>query len=140
MVDRPDPGERRDEMKNARGFTLIEILVALTMFAVVGGALLQLFQGGLRAARQASDYGHAVLLARSKFTEIQALRNLRPGRLEGDFGDGYQWQAVLKERSDTESDPAGPLRALDLLLTVHWGEAGRNAFELHSIAIAPAED
>ena len=42
-------------MKAARGFTLIEILVALTMFAVVGGALLQLFEGGLRASRQAAD-------------------------------------------------------------------------------------
>ena len=42
-------------MRRSRGFTLIEILIALTMFAVIGGGLLQLFNQGLRAARLADD-------------------------------------------------------------------------------------
>ena len=82
-------------MRRSRGFTLIEILIALTMFAVIGGGLLQLFNQGLRAARLADDRAHAVLLARSKLTELQAFPYLQPGTLTGSFEDGFRWEASL---------------------------------------------
>ena len=50
-------------MNRGRGFTLLELLVALTLFAVVGGSLLQLFHSGLRTARLAGDQAHGVLRA-----------------------------------------------------------------------------
>ena len=123
-------------MRTHRGFTLVELLVALTLFAVVGGTLLQLFQNGLRTARLAAAHTHAVFLARSKLTELQAYNHLRPGTLSGAFDDGYRWQAVLSGDVDSEADPRDRLRPLDLSLTVTWGETGEGrSFTLRSLLL-----
>jgi general secretion pathway protein I len=47
------------------GFTLIEILVAFTIVALMLGALYQLFATGLRSGATAENYESAVLLAES---------------------------------------------------------------------------
>ena len=125
-------------MNRGRGFTLLELLVALTLFAVVGGSLLQLFHSGLRTARLAGDQAHAVLLARSKLTELQAYPALQPGALSGDFDGGYRWEAILAPSPDVGASEAstGPLQLLDLKLTVSWGEDGdARSFTLHSLLL-----
>ncbi|MCB1773539.1 MAG: type II secretion system protein [Gammaproteobacteria bacterium] len=109
-------------MKHVRGFTLIEILVALTMFAVVGGVLLQLFHNGLRSARLASEQTHAAMLARSKLTELQAFGALTEGELSGEFDDGYRWRATLSENVDMAERYPGTLQPLDLDLVISWGD------------------
>jgi len=123
-------------MRTHRGFTLVELLVALTLFAVVGGTLLQLFHEGLRTARLAAGHTHAVFLARSKLVELQAYDHLRPGTLAGAFDGGYRWQAVL---TGNESDDAGRrslIGPLDLSLTVSWGDPGeRRSITLQSLLL-----
>ena len=111
-------------MNSARGFTLIEILVALTMFAVVGGTLLQLFTQGLRSTRIAGEHEYAVLLARSKLTELQAYTQLRPGSYSGTFDNGYRWRADLVPADTAISGENARLYGLDLDLTISWGDAG----------------
>ncbi len=111
-------------MNSMRGFTLIEILVALTLFAVVGGTLLQLFSQGLRSARIAGEHEHAVLLARSKLTELQAYTQLRPGSYSGNFDNGYRWRADLIPADIAVSGENAHLYGLDLDLTVSWGDTG----------------
>ena len=111
-------------MNGARGFTLVEILVALTLFAVVGGTLLQLFGQGLRSARIASEHEHAVLLARSKLTELQAYTRLRPGSYSGNFNDDYRWRADLTPPDTGISRGNTRLQGLDLDLTISWGDTG----------------
>lgn len=123
-------------MRLARGFTLIEILVALTLFAVVGGSLLQLFQSGLRSTRLAGDQVHAVLLARSKLSELQAYDGLQPGVLSGDLGDSYRWEAVLNTNPHYDSPESSALQPLNLKLTITWGEATeQRSFEIHSLLL-----
>jgi general secretion pathway protein I len=123
-------------VKTHRGFTLVELLVALTLFAVVGGTLLQLFHEGLRTARLAAAHTHAVFLARSKLTELQAYSHLQPGTLSGAFADGYQWQAVLSTDENTAVAARGRVQPLELRLTVSWGESGeQRSFSLHSLLL-----
>ena len=122
-------------MRHGRGFTLIEILIALTMFAVIGGGLLQLFHQGLRTARLADDRAHAVLLARSKLTELQAFQYLQPGTLSGSFDDGFRWQARL-----SLAEPTGrrAMRVLPLEtdIVVSWGEGpDTRSFRLRSLLL-----
>jgi len=115
------------------GFTLVELLVALTLLAVVGGTLLQLFHSGLRTARLAGAQSHAVLLARSKLTELQAYPALQPGTLAGDFDDDYRWEAVLTPLPDAGGAEPARLQLLDLVLTIAWGEdTDARSFSLHS--------
>jgi len=123
-------------VNRARGFTLIELLVALTLLAVVGGTLLQLFHSGLRTARLAAAQSHAVLLARSKLTELQTYQYLRPGTLSGSFDDGYRWEALLSQVPTDDSPQPGRLQLLDLVLTITWGDVGdTRSFALHSLLL-----
>jgi len=123
-------------MKPNRGFTLVEVLVALTLFAIVGGTLLQLFQSGLRSARLADAHSHAVFLARSKLTELQVYDNLQEGILSGTFRDGYRWQAALTPGSNAEGRAQSWLRPLDLVLTISWGDVGEEReFALETVLL-----
>lgn len=123
-------------MSRIRGFTLLELLVALTLFAVVGGTLLQFFQSGLRTARLAAERSHAVFLARSKLTELQAYGHLQAGTFSGAFDGGYQWQAVLSTDENAPEALRSRIQALDLDLTVSWGESGeRRSYSLRSLLI-----
>ena len=124
-------------MKAARGFTLVEILVALTLFAVVGGALLQLFHSGLKNARVAEERGHAALLARSLLTELQVYATLSPGELSGDFPDGYRWRARLTPSVLPEGLQSTRLLPLDLELVISWGDdTDPQSFVLHSLLLS----
>jgi len=123
-------------VKTHRGFTLVELLVALTLFAVVGGTLLQLFQDGLRTARLAAGHTHAVFLARSKLVELQAYDNLQPGTLAGAFDGGYRWQAVLVGNESDNARQRSLIGPLDLELTVSWGDVGEvRSITLHSLLL-----
>jgi general secretion pathway protein I len=124
-------------MKRVRGFTLIEILVALTMFAAVGGVLLQLFHNGLRSARLASEQTHAAMLAKSKLTELQAFASLTSGELSGEFDDGYRWRATLAESVELAERYPGNLQPLDLTLTIDWGDDDRpSTFSVETVLLS----
>lgn len=119
------------------GFTLLEILVAMTLFAVVGGTLLQLFQDGLKQTGRSTEYIHAALLARSKLAELRAFDTLRPGDTEGDFGDGYHWHLTLEEATQLEEPGVVPLTPLNLTLRISWGEQGdRQTMSVNSLLLS----
>ena len=126
-------------MKHGRGFTLIEILVAFIMLGLVGGLLLQVFQGNLRNVRASAEYGHAALLARSKMTELLVVNDLRPGTRSGDFGDGYRWELTLSPYEGEPGELAQPGRLLPLQarLRISWGALeDRNDFVLDTLYLA----
>jgi len=113
--------------KQARGFTLLEILVAFVMLALVGGALLQLFQGGLRNIGSSADISHAALLARSKLAELQAIKTLSAGSQSGQFSDGYRWKLDLSPytQEDGINLPESNLHALSATLDIEWEQDRR---------------
>ncbi|MET0049123.1 MAG: prepilin-type N-terminal cleavage/methylation domain-containing protein [Sedimenticola sp.] len=108
----------------ARGFTLVEILIAFLMLAVVGGVLLQLFQGGLRNVRQSDGYSHAAMLASSKLAELQAASNLVAAKQSGEFADGFRWRLELHPYTEESGQalPGAPVRLLEAHLEILWDE------------------
>ncbi len=54
------------------GFSLLEVLVAFVVLALVATALFRLFSGALTNAGAAEDYSRAVLLAESRIEEAAA--------------------------------------------------------------------
>ena len=52
-----------------RGFTLLEIMVALAIMAVALVTVMQLFSGALRSAKTSYDYTLAVVGAKEKMDE-----------------------------------------------------------------------
>jgi general secretion pathway protein I len=106
------------------GFTLLEILVAFIVLAIVGGSLLQLFQGGMRNVAHATDYSHAALLARSKLSELEAYPEVAPGEQTGDFDERYRWRLRVEPYRDPGGAPtsASGVELMAAELSVSWGE------------------
>jgi type II secretion system protein I len=109
---------------DTRGFTLIEVLVALVLLSVAVVATLQLFGGGLRLARTAGDQMEATLLASAKLAEA-GLEDPQEGVVEGTEGD-YRWVRRVTLDQDllpAAADPAklNPVRLARVSVDVRWG-------------------
>jgi general secretion pathway protein I len=91
LKTRPDTATRL-----SRGFTLLEILVAMVILAIAGGALIQSFSLGLRGVVVADQHETALAYARSYLDRIGNDLPLREGELLGDLEDGLQWRASIQ--------------------------------------------
>ncbi|GEM_PF-518386 len=104
------------------GFTLIEVLVAISVLAISLVVILQLFSGGLNSGRLSDEYTRAVFHAREKMEEILLSDTIEEGTSEGEFEDGSRWKAniVLMEQREEEVSRL-PFDAFTIEVEVSWG-------------------
>lgn len=91
-------------MKSARGFTLLEVLVALAIFALVAASVLTASARSVRTAGQLEDKTLAMWVADNRLTELQ-LADTPPadGRDQGQVefaGRRWQWQSEIEATSE----------------------------------------
>jgi len=129
----------------ARGYTLIEVIVA---FGLLAAALAMLLGAQTQASRQVADAdkaGRAAIYARSLLDEAGVGEALTEGRRDGEFEDGrYRWDWVVEPYVDPIPNPQaqnpgeiiGAPKLLLLRLTVRWGEGGpRERLQLEALRL-----
>lgn len=121
-----------------RGFTLLEVLVAVTILALAVVALMQLSSQGLRLLHQADDYQEAVMLA-DRIARVAAVgaEGVESGQ-EGHFR--WERRAQLVPVPEALAPGTGPVpRLYAFSVAVRW-ERGR-ALEVASLRTVaePAE-
>jgi len=108
----------------SRGFTLLEILVALAILAIAGTLVLQLFSANLRAVSLSGDWTAAAVRVDARLREILADMPPAAGAWTETTDDGYRMDVsvteVLKDRTDTL-----PVRMMEVSLTIRWTRGGR---------------
>jgi general secretion pathway protein I len=112
----------------AAGFSLIEVLVAFVILALVGTALFRVFSGALGNASLADEYSRATLYAESRIAGIGVETPLREGTLQGTSDDGYYaWTAQIAPYDPPGTTPsmqstvdAMAVRLWRLTVTVRW--------------------
>jgi len=77
--------------KKQKGFTLLEVLIAFTMLAVIFATTMEIIAGSARNTRKASDNTLVALYAQSKLDELGLLEKLEEGSSDGDFDDNTSW-------------------------------------------------
>jgi general secretion pathway protein I len=102
-------------MSSARGFSLLEVVVALAVLALVLGALYPIFSSSARQALLARDYGEAVSLAQSKLADVEVLA---PGVQSGQGTGRFRWQRTIEPLASEESAPV----LYRIAVQVQWGE------------------
>jgi general secretion pathway protein I len=114
----------------AKGFTLLEILVAFVVFALAFGVVLELLSSSLNQTRRAREFTQAALWAKSMMDSVGVEEKLEEGRDAGEFDKTYSYELEISEyQLPSETPPqAGlyqPLQTFKVHLKVSW--AGRSA-------------
>jgi general secretion pathway protein I len=108
-----------------KGFTLIEVVVALAIIGVGLTVIIELFSGGLRLARASMEYTKAVNYARVKMEEITLKPPMEEGTQEGESEDRiFRWQVGVKKVDllsiDKSVDYKPPIELFQVKIDVFW--------------------
>jgi len=109
------------------GFTLLEVVVAMTIVGIGVVTLLELFSMGLRAGSRSSVATEAIAYGRQAMDEILLRRNVEEGEQQGALNERVRWKVgiqTVKEPSDALSSSAWELR--EIILDVRVTDAGRD--------------
>lgn len=87
----PPTGQGSD----AIGFTLLEVLVALAIFAIAFGVIAGIFQTSLRQSETAESLLEATALAETQIARFGNDLPLAIGRLSGRSPEGLRWSAAV---------------------------------------------
>jgi general secretion pathway protein I len=122
---------RRREPASNSGFTLLEVLVALVIFALAFGVLAQIMQTGLRQSVVAQSLAGATLLARSELARVGIEAPLQVGRAEGETADGMRWQTEIEVVEGPDEDQS--LALYQVQVTVVWGSSPAERMSLTTL-------
>ncbi len=124
--------------RGEQGFSLLEMMVAISILAMSLGALYQAVGGATKSIRVDEKYLYAVELGRS----LLALNSVveRESEQSGETQGGFTW------RVKSASHPFGELQALkpgdlqDIVVEVAWHDAGkRRSVVLNSVVAGEVE-
>ena len=83
--------------RSEKGFTLLEVVVALAILGITLTVIIELFAGGLRLARTSKEYTKAISYAHTKMEDIGSRQNIEEGVSEGEFDDVYHWRVEMNK-------------------------------------------
>lgn len=106
------------------GFTLIEVMAAFAMFALLFGMMMQILSTSLGNTRRSSDFTQATLWAQSKLDVLGLEDMIVPGSSSGDFDERFSWEMEISEDAvfdEAVVDPEQlPLALYRVSLVVKW--------------------
>ncbi len=108
------------------GFTLLEVMVALSIIAIVLVSVYRMHAQTLSMNHEVRFYATAPMLAQIKMAEIESESLEDMGDDSGDFGDefpNYRWNIVIDDvESAALGNMAKDLKKIDLLISSHNDE------------------
>lgn len=125
--------------KTYSGFTLLEVMVAMSIIAIALTALLTSQSQSISLAGEAKFNTTAALLARSKMEEIEIKSGDDLISDTGDFGDDfpdYSWEMNVEDVTFPDVEEfTDYLKQIDL--NIYWGEGKRYQYSLRLYHFAP---
>jgi general secretion pathway protein I len=119
------------------GFTLIEVLVALTILSISMAVLLAIFLQGLDRARESSNEAAARVLAQSLLTQAKASPNLAFGASAGKI-NGLTWRTQILPYGTAADRTAWQANPAQIVTTVSWrGDGGQRSVSLSTLRLLP---
>lgn len=114
----------------ARGFTLLEILVATAILGTAITALLSLMSGSLNNAQRLRGPSRAMMLAQSRMNELlstgvpMADGSVVPmpinQKVEGKWDDDFRWEALATRYSPVPESGSEGAALVRVVLDVYW--------------------
>jgi general secretion pathway protein I len=129
---------RPHERRSNAGFTLLEVLVALVIFALAFGVLAQIIQTGLRQSTVAESTAAATSLARSQLARVGTELPLAVGETGGETEDGMRWHTGIQFAEPPLEDLG--LASYEVQVTVSWGPEPAEQVTLTTLRIGPLRE
>jgi general secretion pathway protein I len=147
-VKPPAAPRRSVSARRPKGFTLIEVLAALVLLAIVLPAAMRGVAAASSAASSAQKRTKAAALASSKLQEVLATGQYENGNTSGDFGadegpeyQGFRWEAQLSawNQAGFNAQDLGTQTLQQLDLKVTWrGRGGDQSLILSTLVYSNA--
>ncbi len=117
-----------------KGFTLLEIIIAVAILGIGMVMVMQLFSGGLRTARTSKEYTNAVIHAKIKMEEMI----INPVQESGEFPDGFHWQTDVTPYESSYNDKVKTVKIT--VKVYHYASADKCLVELATLKTMTGED
>ena len=121
-----------------RGFTLLEVAVALAIVMLAGGALTRTMSAGVSLSSRASKETAALEVARNALA-VAAGGGASPASVTDRLEGGIERVVTVRARPDLLPRTAPPaLRPYQIDVTVRWPEGGRTrSYTLSTLRLDP---
>jgi prepilin-type N-terminal cleavage/methylation domain-containing protein len=106
-------------IKNGRGFTILEIMVALVLIAVVIVSVVQLSSANLRNLASTNDQVDALVCANAKMREILDLDKIEDKSWNETDDAGYSYEITIAESLKERTDSLA-VKIEDITLVTSW--------------------
>jgi len=127
--------------RNARGFTLLEVMVAFVIFALSFATVLEIMAGSMRSVGRAADDTEVALFAQSLMDLVGTEIPIEEGEYGGTGMDRYEWEMGITfydaggepEEGTMSTQELADLSGIELYrvdLYIDWN-TGRRQRELH---------
>ena len=140
--------------RQARGFTLLEVVVALSILVICMTVIMRILAGSTRVAAVSSDYYSALQIAESKMAELRVQKAsagaIATGRMAIGAGADFDWVAEVRPYRSRADDPVlpvdiaeQPLAAYELMqleVTVFWGSLHKREFRLSTLQLRSKDE
>ncbi len=118
-------------MKKTGGFTLLEVLMAVGLLAVLSALVISTMSGGLRQIRWSSQASEASMHAQSLLDTLGTMEFIKPGSRQGVLDGGkFRYELDIKEVPDpsigadaptSQIEPVNPPVLYQINLVINWG-------------------
>lgn len=130
---------RKYSKKYSHGFTLLEVMFALSLIGISLTVLLVSQSQGLSLANEAKFNTTASLLAQRRMAEIEMEKINDVVSASGDFGEdypGYNWELSVDQATFSDlGDIELPFVKLDLI--VYFEDKGKYSYDVRLYKFAP---
>ncbi len=105
--------------QKSRGFSLLEVMVAMSILSIAVVALFQLFSMNLRTVKKAEDYSRALIHARSLMDEALSFPKPPETSSTFKFDDGFRGTRTVNPKPSDDK-----ITLHEIIVTVTWQPSG----------------
>ena len=112
---------RCSALLRSRGFSLLEVMVALAILGIALVAIFQLFSLNLRSTQRAEDYSKAIFYARSMLDEAYIFVDPADASDSKEYENKYGVTRQVSLKSESED---GDIKLYEITVAVVWPPSG----------------
>ena len=127
---------RSSALLRSRGFSLLEVMVALAILGMALVAIFQLFSLNLRSTQKAEDYSKAIFYARSMLDEAYIFIDPADASDSREYENKYEVTREVNLKSESED---GKIKLYEITVAVTWPPSGNFRIRGLRSVYAPTE-